>query len=242
MGTSPARLQATGAGYGPADRISSPLVVALESMWTAIVKRHPEVPAAVIVVASGTDGRKSSEARWGHFAALRWVRGDAELPEVLIAGEGLARGPEAVLATLLHEAAHGVADVREVADTSRQGRYHNVRYKALAEEVGLAVVRVGSNGWASTSLTDRTRRDYRRELAHLGAALTLFRRAESPSGNGSARSTNLLACTCECPRRLRVAKTTLDKGPIVCGLCDTEFQPVASSGEHAGSECRQAPA
>jgi hypothetical protein len=51
--------------------ISVPLVAALEAMWAAIVKRHPEVPAAVVVVASGTNGRTSSEARWRHFAALR---------------------------------------------------------------------------------------------------------------------------------------------------------------------------
>jgi hypothetical protein len=74
-----------------AHQISAPLVGVLEETWAAIVKRHPDVPSAVLVVASGTDGRKSSEARWGHFAALRWVRGDAQLPEVLVAGEGLAR-------------------------------------------------------------------------------------------------------------------------------------------------------
>jgi hypothetical protein len=28
-----------------------------------------------------------------------------------------------VLGTLLHEAAHGLADTREIKDTSRQGRY-----------------------------------------------------------------------------------------------------------------------
>jgi hypothetical protein len=56
---------------------------------------------------------------------------------VLISGEGFGRGPPEVLGTLLHEAAHGLAKTRGIKDTSRQGRFHNLRYKALAEELGL---------------------------------------------------------------------------------------------------------
>jgi hypothetical protein len=215
-------MASTSLSPSPSPRISAPLVAALEAMWAAIVKRHPDVPAAVVVVASGTDGRKSGEGRWGHFAALRWVRGDAQLPEVLVAGEGLARGEEPVLATLLHEAAHGLADARQIHDTSRQGRYHNRHYQRLAEELGLEVTVAGSFGWASTTLSDATRSEYRRELARLAAALTLFRRAER-TGAGKARSSNLLACVCGCPRKIRVAAATLEIGPIVCGICDEHF-------------------
>lgn len=210
---------ATGA---PPTRISAPLVGALEECWAAIAKRHPDVPAAVIVVASGTDGR-ASQARWGHFAALRWVQGNDQLPEVLIAGEGLARGAEAVLATLLHEAAHGLADVRKINDTSRQGRYHNRRFAALARELGLDVAEAGSIGWSATTLSEAARLEYRRELGRLQAALTLSRRGEL-GGKGRRKSNNNnLACTCECGRRIRVSGTTLAAGPIVCGICDEAF-------------------
>jgi hypothetical protein len=61
------------------------------------------------------------------------------LPEVFVGGEGLARGPAHVLATLLHEAAHALAHVRGIKDTPRQGRWHNARFKALAQEVGIEV-------------------------------------------------------------------------------------------------------
>jgi hypothetical protein len=37
-----------------------------------------------------------------------------------------------VLGTLLHEAAHALADQRAIKDNSRQGRYHNARYRQLA--------------------------------------------------------------------------------------------------------------
>lgn len=206
-------------------QISGPLVLALEATWASIARRHPELPEAVIVVASGTGGRKATQARWGHFAALRWIQGDDQLAEVLVAGEGLARGAEPVLATLLHEAAHGLAHVRGIQDTSRQGRYHNRRYKALAEELGLDVAEVGAIGWSSTILRPATVQTYWRELKKLQAALTIYRRAELPAGGTRPKSTNLLPCSCACPRRIRVARSTLGAGPILCGICDQDFAP-----------------
>jgi hypothetical protein len=92
------------------------------------------------------------------------VQGDAQLPEVLVAGEGLVRGAEFVLETLLHETAHGLAYVRKTKDMSRQGRYHNRRYQVLAEELGLDVAEAGAFGWSSTTIRDVTIKEYRREL------------------------------------------------------------------------------
>ena len=40
-----------------------------------------------------------------------------------------------MLCTVPHEAAHGLAYARKIGDTSRQGRYHNRRYAALAGEL-----------------------------------------------------------------------------------------------------------
>jgi hypothetical protein len=55
---------------------------------------------------------------------MRWTAGEAVMPEVFVGGEGLIRGAASVLETLLHEAAHALAYVRDIKDTSRQGRYH----------------------------------------------------------------------------------------------------------------------
>ncbi len=95
---------------------ASGLVGALEGAWAAIRRRHGDVPPAVIVLASGTSGRA---AKLGHYAASRWEVAGSETAEVLVAGEGLRLGAEEVLGTLLHEAAHGMAHVRNVMDTSR---------------------------------------------------------------------------------------------------------------------------
>ena len=59
-------------------------------------------------------------------------------PEVFITSELLADGAADVFGVLLHEAAHAIAAARGAKDTSRQGRYHNARFKLIAEEVGLA--------------------------------------------------------------------------------------------------------
>jgi hypothetical protein len=97
-------------------------------------------------VAAAGSAAGSRQLTLGHFAAARWRFTNlgpdrpAERPEVLVSGEGLGRGLD-VLGTILHEATHGLAMARGIKDTSRQGRFHNLRFKALAEEMGQAVAK-----------------------------------------------------------------------------------------------------
>jgi hypothetical protein len=144
---------------------------------------------------------------------------------VLVGGEGLRRGAVDVLGTLLHEAAHGLAHARGIQDTSRQGRFHNRRYAALAHELGLAVAQADGIGWSATSVPAATADAYDEALNVLAAALTLWRRRElaGPSGPEQPRST--VACVCGCGRRLRVARSTLALAPILCGACGQTFEP-----------------
>ncbi len=89
-------------------------------------------------------------------------------------GEGLRRGARAVLGTLLHEAAHGVASTRGIKDTSRQGRYHNKKFAELAAELGIVVEPDGARGWSATTLPDDTAAVYVAELAQLAEAITAY--------------------------------------------------------------------
>jgi hypothetical protein len=203
------------------DGTASLLVASLEHTWHTIRTRHPEVPEAVLVVASGSEGKRLN---LGHFAPHRWQVQGADRHEVLVGGEGLQRGPVDVLGTLLHEAAHGLAQARGVQDTSRQGRYHNRRYAQLARELGLEVASVQPIGWSATTVPAATADTYAGQLEDLAAALVLWRRQEHRTGAGP-RSRNLLAATCGCSRRIRVAKTTLAEGPILCSLCIQPFHP-----------------
>jgi hypothetical protein len=203
------------------DGAASLLVAALEHAWQTIRTRHPDVPDAVLVVASGSEGKRLN---LGHFAPHRWQVAGADRHEVLVGGEGLHRGPTDVLGTLLHEAAHGLAQARGVQDTSRQGRYHNRRYAQLAGELGLDVTSVKPIGWSVTTVPDPTAAGYTGQLEELQAALVLWRRQEHRIGTGT-RSRNLLAAACGCGRRIRVAKATLAEAPILCGACQQPFEP-----------------
>ena len=205
----------------PSHGAASLLVAALEHTWQSIRSRHPEVPEAVLVVASGSEGKRLN---LGHFAPHRWQVNGANRHEVLVGGEGLQRGPVDVLGTLLHEAAHGLAQARDIQDTSRHGRYHNRRYATLAHELGLEVASIQPIGWSATTVPEHTADAYADQLEELAAALVLWRRLELRAATG-AKARNLLACTCACGRRIRVAKATVAEAPILCGACAQPFQP-----------------
>lgn len=200
----------------------STLLKALEDIWAAIRRHHPEIPPVVIIIASGTGGK---HAKWGHHAPARWHHGTSEHAEVMISGEGLARTPREVLGTLLHEAAHALAGVRGITDTSRQGRYHNRKYALLAAELGLDVTEDSQFGWTVTTVTDTTARRYADGLALLTAAMTVWRNGERTNTSAGKRNTNLIPATCPCGRTIRVAASTLREAPITCQACDGEFEP-----------------
>ncbi|OKJ47372.1 hypothetical protein AMK25_01685 [Micromonospora sp. TSRI0369] len=202
------------------------LVGALESAWAAIRAQHTEIPAVVLIVGSGSPTKPNQGMKWGHFAALRWQHGDTQLPEILISGEGLSREPEAVFTTLLHEATHALADVRGIQDTSRQGRWHNKRFATLAAELGMSTTKDDKLGYSPCTLTDITRARYRAVITDLTEALRFYRHPE-PTGEGKQRTNNNngVSCECECPRKLRIAVTAFEEGPIVCAVCAAAFLP-----------------
>lgn len=228
----------------------SNVVRTCEQVWGSIRARHPDVPEVVIVVGSGEE--RGRLRKLGHWSAGRWaLTGPAEGPaargEVLLAAEGFKRGPADVLDTLLHEAAHAIATRRKVADTTRQGRYHNLRYKALAEEVGLRVEQMAPHGWAKTELTPETAAAYAAELLALQLALTAWRRQRGERADGTVatgaskgeqegassapRSTSLplWACACAKPRKMRMAASVMAIAPVVCGACLHAFAEASTA-------------
>jgi curved DNA-binding protein CbpA len=213
----------TGAGSanGNGSQAASGVLKVLEDIWLEIRRWHPEIPPAVIIIASGTEGK---QARLGHHAPGRWNVAGEQRTEIMISGEGLRRSSREVLGTLLHEAAHALAHARGIKDTSRQGRYHNKHFKTCAEELGLAVEHDDRNGWSASTITDITHIAYARQLHDLTEAMTLWRHGETTTGPTTRRSTNLIAAACPCGRSIRVAASTLAEAPITCQACDGDFQ------------------
>lgn len=181
------------------DMTGSAVVTLLEEVWDRIRQNHPELPAVVIVTGSGMIG----PSRWGHFRANGWMaRAEGEnaatnlaLGEMFMAGETLAKGARQVLQTMLHEAAHVIAKVRDLKDTSRQGRWHNKTFRMLAEELGLEHKKASADaqhGFSFVTLTEATEAKYADLLDELDREIRLvvdlpwfLKGTERPEGSES---------------------------------------------------------
>uniref|UniRef100_UPI003F49AF91 hypothetical protein n=1 Tax=unclassified Streptomyces TaxID=2593676 RepID=UPI003F49AF91 len=167
--------QGTPAPAAPVDQEhGSRIIDALEKAWSAIRAEHPEVPRVVMITGSGRDGRGS--LKWGHFGADFWTVENGEkkrrAPELFAGGELLSLGGRRTMQTLLHEAAHAVAHVRKIKDTSSAGRYHNKRFARIAEEMGLKAptTPVSVLGFSDCQITDATATRYAAAIEALDAA------------------------------------------------------------------------
>jgi hypothetical protein len=199
------------------------MVAAVEKTWESIRRRHPDVPPVVVSVGQGMI---TKEAKLGHFAARAWQHGEDQVSELFLDGENLQAEVSTVLTTLLHEAAHGIAHTRGIKDTSRQGRYHNERYRALAVEVGLEVSQHGQFGWTlHDGLPELTAARYRAELNRLSATLVAHRRSISRAGSdGRKDNNNGISAECGCPRKIRTSRASWAAGPILCAVCSQPFR------------------
>ena len=211
----------TGSSQRDSSPMASRIIQVLEEIWMEIRRWHPDIPPAVIIIASGTGGK---HARFGHHDPGRWTAAGQQLPEIMISGEGLRRTPDEVLGTLLHEAAHALAHAHGIKDTSRQGRYHNKHFKAYAEQLGLTLTHDDHHGWSASTITATTRLLYTGQLDVLAQAMTLWRHSETTTGPTARRTSNFIAAICPCGRSIRIAASTLAEAPITCQACDGDFQ------------------
>jgi hypothetical protein len=207
----------------PTRRAVATLIAALEDAWNSIRAHHPQIPPAVVIVGPGTG--TGLPAEWGHYSTLRWQHTDSktDYSEVMVAGEALSENVREVLGTLLHEAAHALADTLSIKDTSRQGRWHNKHFARLATDLGLTATKDAANGY-TTSLPDLTAERYASTLIALSSAITVFRHpvAAKPKKKRE-NSNNPIPIECACPRKIRVAPTVLETGPITCDVCEHQF-------------------
>lgn len=91
---------------------------------------------------------------YGHCTCDRiWknARKDSGQYEINIGAGTLNRPIENVVATMLHEMVHLYHITHGIQDTSRGNAYHNKRFKAKAEEVGLIIEYDKRIGWSVTT-------------------------------------------------------------------------------------------
>lgn len=59
----------------------------------------------------------------------------------------LDRGLNAIFDTLIHEQIHAYCRKANIVEVAPSGKYHNGKFKAICEEIGLAVEKQGGAGW-----------------------------------------------------------------------------------------------
>lgn len=100
-----------------------------------------ELPTPIITV-------QSKPGTYGHCSCAKvWRNKDTEQYEMNIAAEALDVEIEEVLDTLIHEMVHLYCRENGIQEVSRVGKYHNGKFKALAEEKGLVCYKAGQYGW-----------------------------------------------------------------------------------------------
>jgi len=230
----------------------SEIIKALEVAWNAIVKKHPEVPNVVIITGSGLSGGNSKWAHFWRERWTGKDDKTAR-PEMFVAGERLACGAELTLQSMLHEAAHAVAYVRGEQDTSRGNRYHNSTFRKIAEELGLAYNQdtpAKDIGFSAVELTEEAKVVYKKVIDDLDKAIRTYlddplisiltgittgggagyaggnriKRGTLTTGTKTPSRNNVkYVCGCEKPRVMRMAPSTFEAAPVICGACEKDF-------------------
>lgn len=211
------------------------IVTVMNRAWEAIQRNHPEVPNVMLV--TGRRRHKSEGNIRGQHCRETWhVDGhDGRQAEVWVSGERLAEGGVEVMQTLLHEAAHALAGVRDIKDTSNKNRYHNLAFVKLAEELGLEGPSSSAGpalGYSNCAITRKTAEVYDYEIKKLNVACQSF--VAPRMEEGPAPRTPTPKAFCQCPEgeneiswTKKFDKRLQDHGvpPILCGICRQAFVP-----------------
>lgn len=145
---------------------------------------------------------------------------------VRVSAHQVAAGPEEVVTALLHEAAHVLCWTRGLRDTTVRGRYHNEAFLNAAEEVGLDwpedQPRDPARGFADVVMSEKAQQRHADDLAALASLPPVP--VAPPERARAGRADKISAqCGCTPPRRIWLAQSKLDIGPIVCGICGKSF-------------------
>jgi len=171
------------------------ILTALDAAMGRIRELNPNVPTALAVIIASGSGKKHGHFEPGSWADTTGEHAGSGRHEILMSSESLARGAEPTLVTLIHEAAHASAHAQNIKDTSRQGRFHNRKFRDTAESMGLIVEENSSIGHVTTGLTTQAQVDYADILELLAASLTTHRK---PAKAKAAAEKTTVKVGCEC--------------------------------------------
>lgn len=121
-----------------------------------------------------------------------------------------------ILEIMLHEMVHYYGDLHEIKTTSRNGNFHNRKYKDLAEKFGLIVTKTQKYGFSETKLNSKILQ-MAKEKNFDQEAFLMYRINDEGMINkkkGSIKHT--------CPNCENVARTTKEM-VLICGKCNMQM-------------------
>ena len=179
-----------------------------------------ELPTPIITV-------QSKPGTMGHCSVSKiWQRKEDKTYELNIAAEVRNYPIEETLDTMLHEMVHLYCRQHDIKEVSRGGKYHNKRFKAIAEEHGLTCVPCGQYGWNTTpgdNLVEYALNKGWNEIllgrnslppAMRTGATGTAQPGTAPGGGKRPSSTRKLICP-KCSQSVRATR----KVNILCGDC-----------------------
>lgn len=179
---------------------------------------------------------QSKPGTYGHFTPGKvWQKPDESTYELNIAAEVLNYPIEDTIDTMLHEMVHLYCKENGIKDTSRGGKYHNGKFKAEAERVGLECYQCGQYGWNTRpgdKIVEYALSRNWNEIRIGRNSLTGFIRtgtdgtesatgADTQSGGKRPSSTRKLQCPC-CGNSVRATKAVR----IMCMDCNEQMLEV----------------
>jgi hypothetical protein len=197
------------------ERLSN-IATALENAHE-IIREKTGAPRATILVTRKT-GRTM-----GHFTHAKiWKAGEDNFHEIMISANYFERGARAVLGTLLHEVAHSLDLQAGIQGVTGDG-YHNKKFKATAEALGLTITQAQGIGWSVTEVSDECAERWADALALIENALVLMADAEQGSKT-RGRNKNLKVAVCGCGEKIRLSASVLEKCAPICQNCEQMFR------------------
>jgi hypothetical protein len=192
----------------------STITKALE-MAHEIISKETGAPRATIVT-----GRSAKVH--GHFTPWTpWSSGKETFHEIFITIA--KREAREMLGTLLHETAHSIDNKEGIQGTSGDG-YHNQKFKARAESLGLTITQAPRIGFSVTTVSDECAQRWAEPLRLIEEALRLTADNDGGTAKPKGRNKNLLVAECDCGEKIRLSAKTLKICAPRCQNCFHDFE------------------
>ncbi|OTN84046.1 hypothetical protein A5819_003596 [Enterococcus sp. 7E2_DIV0204] len=162
---------------------------------------------------------QSTLKSYGHASVQKIWSGPTEhYYEINMSADYLDRDPEDIVATLLHEMIHVYCREQEIAEISRNGTYHNKRFKLECEKRDLFVEKMDQYGWAATSATPAFQTFIKENQLDQQLPLVRTTRTKKKTASQKKQSSRKYVCpSCE-----TIIRATSEVN-VICGKCHAQF-------------------